>query len=152
MHVESYTDPPEGLLEYRQWVLRLGQRRARDAPRVAEGRPQGAALVARLEGVADRDAAAAFTGAVIEVERAALPPTRVSASTTAPTWSGCRVQQPRGRGAGYGEPFRRRAARCGDGDADAGGREHWVLAVPAHLRRVDLAARAIVVDWPAELE
>ena len=32
------------------------------------------------------------------------------------------------------------------------GREHWVLAVPEHLRRVDLAARAIVVDWPVELE
>jgi len=33
-----------------------------------------------------------------------------------------------------------------------GGREHWVLAVPRHLRKVDLAARTILVDWPAELE
>jgi len=33
-----------------------------------------------------------------------------------------------------------------------GGREHWVLAVPRHLRNVDLAARTILVDWPAELE
>ncbi len=32
------------------------------------------------------------------------------------------------------------------------GREHWVLAVPRHLKRVDLAAGAILVDWPAELE
>ena len=30
--------------------------------------------------------------------------------------------------------------------------EHWVLAGPAHLRKVDLAARQILVDWPAELE
>ena len=34
----------------------------------------------------------------------------------------------------------------------AGGAEHWVLAQPQHLKKVDLAARAIVVDWPAELE
>ena len=31
VHVESYTDPPEGLLEYRLWVLKMAQRRARDA-------------------------------------------------------------------------------------------------------------------------
>ena len=31
------------------------------------------------------------------------------------------------------------------------GREHWVLAAPQHLQQVDLAARAIVVDWPVEL-
>jgi ribosomal 30S subunit maturation factor RimM len=33
---------------------------------------------------------------------------------------------------------------------EAGGREHWVLAAPRHLLRVDLAASVIVVDWPAE--
>jgi ribosomal 30S subunit maturation factor RimM len=34
----------------------------------------------------------------------------------------------------------------------ADGRQHWVLAAPKHLRKVDLVAREIVVDWPAELE
>jgi 16S rRNA processing protein RimM len=28
-----------------------------------------------------------------------------------------------------------------------GEREHWVPAVPRHLRRVDLQARQVVVDW-----
>jgi hypothetical protein len=32
------------------------------------------------------------------------------------------------------------------------GREHWVLAQPRHLMKVDLEAGTIVVDWPAELE
>jgi len=32
------------------------------------------------------------------------------------------------------------------------GREHWVLALPKHLRRVDIASRNVVVDWPVELE
>ncbi len=26
LHVDSYTDPPEALLEYREWALRLGER------------------------------------------------------------------------------------------------------------------------------
>jgi 16S rRNA processing protein RimM len=28
-----------------------------------------------------------------------------------------------------------------------GEREYWVPAVPRHLRRIDLAARRVVVDW-----
>jgi ribosomal 30S subunit maturation factor RimM len=28
-----------------------------------------------------------------------------------------------------------------------GEREYWVPAVPQHLRRVDLRARRVVVDW-----
>jgi len=35
---------------------------------------------------------------------------------------------------------------------EADGREHWVLAAPPHLQRVDLAARMIEVDWPRELD
>jgi hypothetical protein len=35
---------------------------------------------------------------------------------------------------------------------EPGGREHWVLAIPKHLRRVDTAARSVLVDWPAELD
>jgi len=34
----------------------------------------------------------------------------------------------------------------------AGGQEHWILAAPPYLRRVDLAAGEVLVDWPAELE
>jgi ribosomal 30S subunit maturation factor RimM len=30
-----------------------------------------------------------------------------------------------------------------------GEREYWVPAVPQHLRRVDLTARRVVVDWDA---
>jgi hypothetical protein len=30
------------------------------------------------------------------------------------------------------------------------GSEHWVLANPKHLRRVDLAGRTLLVDWPVE--
>src|ERR1700748_3722489 len=74
VHIDSYTDPSDGILEYGQWTLRLGSGE-RIKRRVAEGHPHSDRLVARLEGIEDRDRAAALTGAVIEVDRAELPPT-----------------------------------------------------------------------------
>ena len=57
VHVESYTDPPEQLLEYREWTAAGTRAASRDrAPaggrRGAHGKAQ---LVARLEGIEDRD-------------------------------------------------------------------------------------------------
>ena len=31
-----------------------------------------------------------------------------------------------------------------------GAKEHWLPAVPKHLKRVDLAARLVTVDWWAD--
>ena len=33
-----------------------------------------------------------------------------------------------------------------------GQREHWVLALPEYLRKVEIDAGLIQVDWPAELD
>ena len=67
VRLRSYTDPPEGILRYRQW--HVGGREWK----VVEGRGQPEGVVAALEGLQDRDAAAALRGAVIEVPRSALP-------------------------------------------------------------------------------
>jgi len=150
LHVNSYTDPPERLLEYREWSLRLADGR-RELRRLAEGRLQAGGLVAQLEGVADRDAAAAMTGAVVEIERAALPALGEREYYRADL-TGFRVRNLEGAELGRVSHF-----IDGPGGAvmvarEAGGREHWVLAVPKHLRQVDAQAREIVVDWPVELE
>ncbi len=104
IHVESHTDPAQGLLEYRPWVLRLanGERLTRQ---VVEGRAHGGGLVAHLEGVADRDQAAALTGAVVEIERAALPPAGDREYYRADLL-GFVVSQPGRRSPGHGQPFR----------------------------------------------
>jgi 16S rRNA processing protein RimM len=151
IHVESHTEPAQRLLEYPdRWVLRLanGERLTR---RVLEARPHGQGLVAHLEGVGGRDEAAALTGAVIEVERAALPPAGEREYYCADL-VGLTVRNLEGVELG-------RVSRFVDAPAGAvmvtrseAGPEHWVLAVPKHLRKVDLARGEIVVDWPAELE
>jgi 16S rRNA processing protein RimM len=137
MHVDSYTDPPDGLLGYPQWVLRVGAGE-RITRKVAEG-------------VEARDAASALTGAVIEVQRAEMPPPGKRQYYRADL-VGLAVRNLEGVQLGN-------VAQFVDGPTgpvmvvkDAEGREHWVLATPEYLRKVEVDAGLILVDWPLELE
>jgi 16S rRNA processing protein RimM len=69
--VYSYTRPRETILKYRVWKLKLAQ--GWREFEVAEGRKQGAGVVARLQGIEDRDAASALIRAEIAIERSVLP-------------------------------------------------------------------------------
>jgi 16S rRNA processing protein RimM len=150
IHVESHTDPPQRLLEYREWALRLanGERVTR---RVAAGRVHAGGLVAQLDGVDGRDEAAALTGARVEVERGTLPEPPERQYYRADL-IGMRVRNLEGADLGEVSHFVDAPTGAVMVTRAVGGPEHWVLASPRHLRKVDLAAREIVVDWPAELE
>jgi 16S rRNA processing protein RimM len=149
-HVDSYTDPLDGLLGYPQWVLRLasGERVTR---RLSEGHPQGDRLVARLEGVEDRDAAAALTGAVIEVQRSDLPPPGKRQHYQADL-VGLAVRNLEAVELGKVAQFVDAPTGPVMVVKDVEGREHWVLATPRYLRKVEIEAGSILVDWPIELE
>jgi len=71
--VQSYTDPPEGIVRYARWELAragsLGHRAVLDWKRA------GAGIAVRLEGVESRDEARSLTGAEVRVDRSELPPT-----------------------------------------------------------------------------
>ncbi|MES0874367.1 ribosome maturation factor RimM [Sinimarinibacterium thermocellulolyticum] len=76
LRIDSQTRPAARILKYAGWWLRQGERSFR--AQVVEGRSHGNGVVARItdeNGVAfdDRDRAARWIGAVIEVEREALP-------------------------------------------------------------------------------
>lgn len=69
--VYSYTDPVENILDYSPWqIFTQGQWRE---VKVLEGRVQGKGVVARLEGVNDRNAAELLQQVPIEVARDAFP-------------------------------------------------------------------------------
>ena len=71
VRLNSYTEPREALLDYREFYLRQdGEWRI---ARLAEGQPQGKSLVGRLDDVTDRDAALQFRGAEIGVPREHMP-------------------------------------------------------------------------------
>jgi len=148
MHVDSHTDPPEGLLDYPQWAVRVGSG-DRVTRTLVEGHPHGDRLVARLDGVEDRDAASALTGAVIEVARTDLPPPGKRQHYRADL-VGLAVRNLEGVEMG-------RVAQFVDAPTgpvmvvkDTEGREHWVLATPQHLRKVEVDAGLILVDWPLD--
>jgi 16S rRNA processing protein RimM len=68
--VYSYTDPRENIVGYSPWYLVVdGQSRQ---VKLLAGRAHGDGVVALIDGVNDRDAAEALTGAGIEVDRAVL--------------------------------------------------------------------------------
>jgi 16S rRNA processing protein RimM len=73
LKVQSFTEPRGNITRFGAWTLRLkGGERVFE---VEDGRSHGGSVVAKLRGVDDRDAARAWTGAEIVVERERLPAT-----------------------------------------------------------------------------
>ena len=172
VHVQSFTSPPEKLLKYRSWLLSAAHVErvrsvqaagaaaeqgsaasdgARPVFQVVEGRVQGNGLVARLEGIEDRDQAARLQGSIINVPRSALPKLRKREFYQVDL-IGLRVSNVEGVALGEVSHF----VETPGGDVmvvpGEAGQEHWVPATKAHLSKVDLAAGTVVVDWPAVLE
>ncbi len=145
VHVQSFTSPPEKLLKYRSWSLNAA------TYTVVEGRLHGSSVVARLEGIEDRDRAALLHGAVISVPRSVLPKLRKREFYQADL-IGLSVANLEGVALGEVSHF----VETPGGELmivrSGAGQEHWVPATKEHLSKVDLAAGQVVVDWPAVLE
>ncbi|MGB5164889.1 MAG: ribosome maturation factor RimM [Woeseiaceae bacterium] len=71
--VFSYTDPREAVLQHKLCSLRQDGRLR--AVRLVEGKRHGKSVIARIDGIDDRDAAAALIGGELVVSRDALPQT-----------------------------------------------------------------------------
>jgi 16S rRNA processing protein RimM len=149
VHVESFTDPPGRLLDYTEWNLRrrVGEPVKR---RLAQGREQGSGLVARLEGIEDRDAAASLLGAIIAVARTELPPLEAREFYQVDL-IGLAVANLEGMELGLVRHFVTTPAGSVMVVQQAA-REHWIPATKRHLNKVDLATGRVLVDWPVELE
>ncbi|MGM7319474.1 ribosome maturation factor RimM [Idiomarina sp. ST10R2A5] len=70
LKVQSFTDDPESIFEYSPWLL--SQKTEREM-KVVEWRRHNNGLIARLEGISDRDEAACLTGADICITADELP-------------------------------------------------------------------------------
>ena len=69
--VTSFTDPPEGILEYKEWsVVKNGSARTF---KVLQGKPHGKFIVVKFEGIDDREEAGLLTHSEIQVQRSQLP-------------------------------------------------------------------------------
>jgi 16S rRNA processing protein RimM len=125
--------------------VELGRGDRRERRTLVRARPfQGDALVA-FEGVVDRDAAAALTGAEVYLPRAALPPPSED-EVYVEDLLGCSVYDLRGK-------LRGKVAGAfwnGGQDVltvrDEQGGELLVPAVPDFIREIDLEQRRLVID------
>jgi 16S rRNA processing protein RimM len=140
--LRSFTDPPDRLFEHPR--LELGSNGAwRTVEIVAHGR-SGGRLTAKFAGIDDRDLAQSLTGAVLCVARSELPG-RGAGDFYRADLIGCEVVDQSGARLGVVQHFVETPAHALM--VVRGEREYWVPAVPQHLRRVDLAARRVTVDW-----
>jgi 16S rRNA processing protein RimM len=139
VRIGSDTEPPENILRYRPWLVG-------DVEMVvAEGRRQGKALVARLVGCDERDAAAALTGKIIAVRRRQLPPPRPDEFYWADL-EGLAVATP--DGVALGTVSHLFATGANDVIVVAGERERLVPFLWGQVvQDIDFAQRRIVVDW-----
>ncbi len=140
--IRSFMDPPERLLQHR--TLQLDLRGSRTSYRVEAGGRSGGQLTAKLAGVDDRDQAIGLRGAAVCIPRSDLP-RRDPKDFYRADLIGCEVENLAGLRLGVVKHFIETATQVLM--VVGGEREYWVPAVPQHLRRVDLPARRIVVDW-----
>ena len=141
LRVQSFTDPPQRLFEWKRWFIREREMR------MLEARPQGKGWIVRLEGVEERDAASQLTGQMILVDRESLPPTR-GREYYRDDLVGFEARNVEGALLGVVDHFV-------DTPGNAvmvikGAREHWVPVTTQHLREVRVEARKLVVDWPED--
>lgn len=142
--VYSHTVPPEGIFEYPEWLLGEQGKPCK----VAETQRHGAKLIARLDGVTDRDAAAELVGQDIAVLRSALP----ALTEDEFYWAdliGLAVETVQGTALGRVENLAETGAH--DVLVVRGDRERLIPFVRGEIvTDVDLAAGLIRVDWDAE--
>jgi 16S rRNA processing protein RimM len=145
--LRSHTDPPERLLDHRS--LMLGHGSVWQNYRIEASGRSGGALTVKLTGVEDRDQAQALRGAQVCVPRSELPP-RDDRDFYRADLVGCEVVNLDGAELGTVAHFMETPAQVLM--VVRGAQEVWIPAVPRHLRRVDLQARRVVVDWDAAAE
>jgi 16S rRNA processing protein RimM len=149
MKVNSFTDPPEALLETPDWTLIRPDGRRLEVEVVEAGAGQRSQLRVALATVADRDAAQALAGSWVLVSREDLPAPG-EREHYRDDLLGFEVRNVEGVELG-------RLSHYVDLPAGAvmvvrGGKaEHWIPAAPAHLKKVEKAERRLLVDWPETL-
>jgi len=144
--VWSFTDPPEGLLRHAQLAAeRRGQRLMLE---IADSRMQGERVLVRFAGTDDRDAAAKLTGFELSVPRTEFEPPPPG------SWYwhdliGLAVVTVEGTPLGRVDHL----IETGVNDVLVvqGERERLIpFALPQIVKKVDLDAGRIEVDWDAE--
>lgn len=139
----SHSEPRDRILDYSPWLLK--DRDGWKEWELAEGHAHGKGVIARLEGVTDRDQAIALMGAEIAVWREQLGETKPGQYFWADL-VGLTVRLEAGRSLGRVEGLM--ATGSNDVLVVKGDRERLIPFIQGQvIKGVDLDAGIIVVDW-----
>ena len=143
--VQPFTETPHGLVDYATW--QVGGEEAWQERIVESAKPHGAAVVAKLSGIDDREAAAALQGQRIAVSREGFP----APAAGEYYWAdliGLRVVNAAGEQLGTVS----RLFETGANDVMVvdGDRERLLPFIGPVIRQVDLGGGVILVDWDAD--
>lgn len=142
VRVFSNTSPRENIVKYSPWVIEQGENRITVE---VEGRLQGKNVIARLDGIEDRNQAEALTGCQILIDPALLPRLQVGEYY----WSdliGLKVESLQG------DPLGVVASMLETGADDVmvvnGDRERLIpFVIDDIVREINLDEQRMVVDW-----
>ncbi len=142
VRVQPFTEQTDSLFCYPQWWL--GEAGGWRRRAVEEKAVHGSALVVRFAGIADRDQAASLKGQDVAVRRDQLP----TLDAGEYYWAdlvGLEVENTKGQSLG-------RVERVFESGADpvlvvTGERERLLPFVDAVIKRVDLDAEKLLVEW-----
>ena len=146
--VQPYTAEPGALLGYAEWWLAGRGGAAPRLHRLVEARLHGEWVVAMLEGVATREAAAGLRGCEVSVPREALPEPGDDEVYVADL-VGCAVVNRAGERIGTVQGVDDAGQQRLLVERPAGG-TILIPFVPAHVQRIDLEAREVAVDWQVD--
>lgn len=140
--VQPFTQERKGLLGYAQW--QVGHEGAWRSWPVVEARVHGAAVVAKLAGIDDREQAAAFQGQRIAVARSEFPP----AASKEYYWADLvGLQVVNAEGIVLGKVVQLFETGANDVLVVEGDRERLIPFVEGVIRSVDLPGKLVTVDW-----
>jgi 16S rRNA processing protein RimM len=140
--VQSYTEDPGTLMDFESWRVGRGEQQMHYSVEAVQD--HGKALVAKLAGIDDRDAAFALRGQEISVAKSALPPPEENEFY----WSdliGLKVVNRQGVELGTVDSLMESGAN--DLLVVKGTSEHLIPFIAAFVSKVDLAGGTIEVDW-----
>ncbi len=148
IRIQPFTQEQRGLLDYPRWLI--GQEGAWQTRPVEAAKVHGAAVVAKLEGIAGREQAAALQGMRIAVAREDFP----QPAENEFYWDdlvGLKVVNADGVALGNVT----RVFETGANDVlvledEASRQERLLPFIAAVIRQVDIAGGSIVVDWEAD--
>jgi 16S rRNA processing protein RimM len=140
--VQTFSENPGALMEFDSW--RIGREDQQRDYAVAESQDHSNTLVARFEGINDRDQAFALRGLEVSVPRSALP----DPADDEYFWAdliGMEVVNEQGMVLGRVESLMETGAH--DVLVIKGSKEHLIPFIDAFVGKVDVAAGTIAVDW-----